>query len=690
MSQNKNARKRGIRASRAKLMQALHAEGLKTQTALAERMAALEGLETAPKDLINRVFRELSVDPSTIERVAAVLKVPAHTLYLSSDEPDFHSESTKPDAPSLAQESNPQPSVTNDNQNSPKSDNAPKVSKQTMAKKGPILLTGLGVVALLVALVMWLTPGNHSQAPQAQANILAALPKSLVIYPSQPALKDAAEALESLLPNEINSKTIAKHLVTAPHSAPHIADQFQADGVITLNQQSLGRYQFTQIHLYHGGHERQIATIHHTEDELKYHPEQFAKLFMQPLQKLMDGAPLPATLSLAEQKDFLQARSALEQEETEVYIKRAQTLLLNLLDQQPQFYLAHTGLCQAYLNESWMGNEKALLERATEYCDKAAENLPNNPYTMQTQGELLRRTGRINKAKETLQKSLLTWPNIADTHKILSRVELNLYQKSEGGLQPELLENAIKHGELAVHLTPNNYNNLATLGMAYYSGHQYPEMIDTLNTALKIKENATARFNLSVAYLCNGQPDKTLEIIQQADASEHSLARGRMLGMGYYFAGDFNQSVKHRKSATEAVGIGEAALQHLWGDLADAQRHQGDNTAAIESYRTAMAIITRNDLRGNSDTSDKVFFAYYYQMLNTLDPINYPSDSAPYTMQELEDLFENSTENSTYFRLALVFNSLGQTTLKREATAAAIASCPGYDLNPDFAQLQDQ
>ena len=79
-------RRRGVRASRAKLVHALAEAGFRTQAALAEHIADVEGLDTPPKDVINRVFRELPVDPTTVERVARALGVEAHTLYKSADE----------------------------------------------------------------------------------------------------------------------------------------------------------------------------------------------------------------------------------------------------------------------------------------------------------------------------------------------------------------------------------------------------------------------------------------------------------------------------------------------------------------------------------------------------------------------------------------------------------------------------
>jgi len=79
-------KKRGIVASRSKLENALAQSDLpkKTQAALAERIADNENLPSAPKDLVSKAFRELPVDPQTIERIAHTLGVEAYTLYQSS------------------------------------------------------------------------------------------------------------------------------------------------------------------------------------------------------------------------------------------------------------------------------------------------------------------------------------------------------------------------------------------------------------------------------------------------------------------------------------------------------------------------------------------------------------------------------------------------------------------------------
>ncbi len=82
---------RGVKCDRTKLDAALAASDLpkKTQIALAEAIADAEKTDSVPKDLVNRMFRGQAVDPQTVERVAAVLSVPAYQLYASGQKTDM-------------------------------------------------------------------------------------------------------------------------------------------------------------------------------------------------------------------------------------------------------------------------------------------------------------------------------------------------------------------------------------------------------------------------------------------------------------------------------------------------------------------------------------------------------------------------------------------------------------------------
>ncbi len=80
------SRKRGVIASRAKLHAAMLNAGIKTQAALADKIADRESLESPPRDTVNRAFRQQRVSPASIARIARALGVEAYTLYLSAEE----------------------------------------------------------------------------------------------------------------------------------------------------------------------------------------------------------------------------------------------------------------------------------------------------------------------------------------------------------------------------------------------------------------------------------------------------------------------------------------------------------------------------------------------------------------------------------------------------------------------------
>ncbi|WP_348243378.1 tetratricopeptide repeat protein, partial [Salmonella enterica] len=74
-----------------------------------------------------------------------------------------------------------------------------------------------------------------------------------------------------------------------------------------------------------------------------------------------------------------------------------------------------------------------------------------------------------------------------------------------------------------------------------------------------------------------------------------------MLGMLYYFLGDFSESARLRRAAIEiARGAGEAEIHQMWGALADSLRQNGETERAIDAYRRALEIIERDFLMGNA------------------------------------------------------------------------------------------
>ena len=79
-------RVRGVIASRNKLEIAMLNAGIRSQSELAQQIAEKESLNSPPKDLVNRTFRQKRVSHQTITRIASVLGISPHSLFLTQEE----------------------------------------------------------------------------------------------------------------------------------------------------------------------------------------------------------------------------------------------------------------------------------------------------------------------------------------------------------------------------------------------------------------------------------------------------------------------------------------------------------------------------------------------------------------------------------------------------------------------------
>ncbi len=232
---NGSQRRRGVRASRAKLVHALSEAGFKTQAALAEHIADIEGLDTAPKDAVNRVFREMPVDPTTIERLARALGVEAHTLYKTADEEEL----------ALAD------------------DSAPSRRKPVAS----LAYIGAAVVALIIVIAIQISFRVDRQAAPDESHVDAAsqpaaldlgTPTLAVI----PFIDDAdgafARALRRELEKHFNVARPTSETLTRSRDPVEVATRLRTDVVIDGDVRKVGRLSAVRVYLYRGGVRQQV------------------------------------------------------------------------------------------------------------------------------------------------------------------------------------------------------------------------------------------------------------------------------------------------------------------------------------------------------------------------------------------------------------------------------------------------
>lgn len=390
---NHTHRKRGIKASRAKLTRALFDAGLKTQTALAERVADLENLDAAPKDLINRVFRELPVELQTLERVARALEVEAYTLYKTADEEEAPESGASQSAEVIAA-------------------TRPRWLPAVVAAGVAVLATG----------GWWLAARQPAEQTSSDVGVTRAFPTLGLGTPTLlvlPLAGDQGGALSEALRDELGKafKVAAgtASVLTQSLEPRAAAERLRTDIVVDGDIVTVGRLSGVRLYLYARGVRQQVwaeslpaAALEDQRPRIAHN----ASLAIRRMTGLpMPESALPAHFPLAPvQDDYLQGELHLDQPSNELNIKRAQSRFQAALRQDANFARAHAGLCQSLLEEHWMGDEERALKDAARACGQALQLAPDDPVVSAAHAHFLRRTGRNHEAISLYEKVIESNP----------------------------------------------------------------------------------------------------------------------------------------------------------------------------------------------------------------------------------------------------------------------------------------
>ena len=374
MSSGQNPqRKRGIRASRRRLTHALTECGYKTQAALAERIADLEDLESAPKDMVNRAFREMPVEPQSLERIARALGVEAHTLYKTADE------------------ANDQPALSG-HRGSPE--------KRSWFIPNPAFIT---LVALVVtgSLIWWLYPEGSSEVQGDKPDITSSLTLGRPTLVLLPIVGDEDNRLGEVLREQLSGYfSVASETVSAltqSLEAPAASDLLRTDATIDGEIVTRGRLIGVRFYLYAQGVRQQIWAESWQRSSFGENRLSIADNIVSAVRRTInptaDDKSTPPHFPLAPvQDDYLEGEYYLDRPVTELNIKRAESRFEAALRQDANFARAHAGLCQALLEEHWMGDEERALLDASRTCGQALQLDPQDSVVAAAHAHFLRRT----------------------------------------------------------------------------------------------------------------------------------------------------------------------------------------------------------------------------------------------------------------------------------------------------------
>jgi Flp pilus assembly protein TadD len=677
-------RRRGIRASRVKLTKALTDAGLKTQAALAERMADLEGLSAAPKDVINRVFREQPVDAATLERVARALDVEAFSLYLTASEAAHEevkstAEPPSVDPPNDDEHASPPPSPT----------------------RG-WLIAAVSVAAIAITLAAWLVlrpaAGPVTTAYE-QNELQPRFGRFRVAVTAFSGDLDGtlAEAVRERLEQSLGVASAGLPLIANPNDRAEIAARFRTDLVVDGEIVRVGQWIGVRAYAYvesRGRREQIWAESFQASTQRRYLPgaaDRITAAIHRLLGMPSGEARNPPHFPLAPVQDhYLNGRLHLDQSPNELNLRRAQGSFTAALRHDPNYAMAHAGLCEVALDAVWIESEQRQLADAEKSCARALQLAPEHPQVLRAQAYFLLRSGRGDESVALYRRLVAQEPDDMEATLGLAGAQLAMYQRTGN---TTWREPALASARRATTLTPDFWKPHLWLGVYEYGAGSIDKATEALARAAQLDPgNEYVVANLGTMYFCRGDFTQARDLyLRSQEAAPANYAGSEMLGMLHYFLGDFHESARLRQAALDlARGNSDAEIHQMWGGLADSLRQSGESARAAAAYRRAVEIIERDFLMGNATTGDKASRAYYYMTLLSLEPQPLPRAVEASLDRDLEDALRSTTESYALLRLAQTSLMRNDEARARAALAKATERCPCYWSYPDLKAIAAQ
>lgn len=681
-------RRRGVRASRQKLTKALTDAGLKTQAALAERIADLEGLSAAPKDIVNRVFREQPVDAATLERIARALGVEAYTLYLTSqDTPQSGQENAADSTAAIGS--------TGDD------DFEEHEPGAATSSRGRLRWIGIAAAAIacLAASGIWLVLRPASQpTASAPAPLVPKFGRFRVAVSAFAGDDDGklAVAVRERLEKTLGVASAGLPLITDTTDRAEIAARFRTDLVLDGELKRVGQWIGVRAFAYveSRGRREQIWAESFPASSFERVLPSAANRITAAVHRLL-GLPegdsrIPPHFPLAPvQDEYLDGKLFLDRAPNELNLRRAQGSFASAARQDPNYAEAHAGLCVVALDAVWIGSEQRQLADAERSCSRAVQLAPDNPGVMRARAYLMLRSGRADEAISLYERLVAQEPDDMESVLGLAGALFGNYQRTG---EARWREPALETARRAAALTPDFWKPYLWLGVYEHAAGSVDRAIDAFARAAELDPgNEYVVANLGTMYFCRGNFTQARDLYLRAQqVAPAGYAGTEMLGMLYYFLGDFSESARLRRAAIEiARGAGEAEIHQMWGALADSLRQSAETERAIDAYRRALEIIERDFLMGNATTGDKASRTYYYHQLIALDRQPLPAAIEASMERDLEDALRSTTESYALLRLAQTALLRNNLTQARAALAKATERCECYRSYPDLKAIAE-
>lgn len=660
-------RQRGVKASRIKLEHFMVAAGIKSQAELARKIADIEGLDTEPKDLVNRIFRQNKVEHHSLERVANALDVDAFKLYLTQDDQAIISENQKASA-------NTQQSTHNDIES--------LVDVNAVSKHKGVLLPFIAVLVMLLIIAFFFLNDNESvdkAVPNSPSLNNVPANQSSLIFPSDQSLYPLAQYISEqpttgksgvyrfgLVPQAlfdsftVNQQTLAK---------------YEVDNILLLELVESGRYLSLFIKRYSNENTETVGVINLSKNELAQSYAFINKRINQLLiQQAVNKTSNQLLMKVA--VDITQARALSEQYYDTDNMLKANELLINLPKQNEESLAIQ---CLIKVHTGWHSNEKESFKQAKDLCERALVINSQHPLVRTINAFRLFKNGQLEAAAREYNAILTEYPN--NIEGLLGQAQLSMqYYLKNPAERVESLNHAINLGQQAILHDPHYWKSYHLLSGFFYLAKQPKQALAVIKKLTELVANQMTLANGAMLSLCQAELEDAQAYSEKMLALEGNsyIAYETLFFINAYLNKPEQALADMEKAMTYFHDQGGLFMQ--WGQLADAHRWAGNVQQAINHYQTSLIEYQQDKTKNQTTSNDTIYSLYFQAAIHQLKSEEIPENIA----NQLVEFDVESMPSSHQLKVAVVYKWLGDTVMMNEIKQNLINTCPIYAHAPDL------
>ncbi|HWH60833.1 MAG TPA: tetratricopeptide repeat protein [Terriglobales bacterium] len=242
------------------------------------------------------------------------------------------------------------------------------------------------------------------------------------------------------------------------------------------------------------------------------------------------------------------------------------------------FTMAHT-----YEEQMAAYGRSDLVSKAIEEYRLALEADPTSEYLSSGLAELYARTGRIRDAVSEAQDILKRDPQNLEAHRLLGHIYLRSLGDMQGGNGSDsVLKLAIQQYEEIIKLDPKSVDDHIMLGRLYHADNQMKKAQDEEQLAIKLSpDSEEAVATLAMFYSEEGDAAKAADTLSTIPEANRSAKLYLMLGGTYDQQKDYKKSID---AYQHAIALDRDNLDAIRG-LAEALMNDGQTAKALQQFQ---------------------------------------------------------------------------------------------------------